>query len=469
MLFCYLNQLFFFFPLLVLNEYRINSKRHSWCPCVKVDEQDQTPMLPEPQPENPHRRIRVNTIKYLYIAISSLRRKLCRGKLPQEKRDFEGPMDLYPKKIIKYIIGLMCCRVFIFLLAMTYFGFSVYGVVHLTKGLKLQLLASSDSYYRNYSAWTEDHFAIEIPLNLVVYDTNKFYLDSTQDSAENIIDRLYSDSIVPAVLTLSWLPDYRTSAYFTNTSESVFAAGLQSFLNYRPDLQNLVSFSSNETISAARYIILTSSNSKEPTYLSDMMQNARALTTGANVNCFIFHPAFIYAERDAEILPNTLQTLGITVAVMTLITIVFMPNIFVVILVVVAMVLILLGVIGFMYFLDLSLSFMTLIHLILSVGFSVDFCAHICHAFVTASGKDPLEKIQNAIERSGGPILNAALSTFVGLLMLLLSNSYIFLSFFKIMLLVILFGLGHAIFILPVLLVFLSCDNRKKNRVRSSR
>jgi multidrug efflux pump subunit AcrB len=94
----------------------------------------------------------------------------------------------------------------------------------------------------------------------------------------------------------------------------------------------------------------------------------------------------------------------------------------------------------------------------MSVGFSVDFCVHICHAFISLDGNDRNTILKKAIHRAGGPVVNAAFSTLLGILMLAFSGSYIFQSFGILMFMVIGFGLIHAAFFLPLLLyVLLPC------------
>jgi multidrug efflux pump subunit AcrB len=64
-------------------------------------------------------------------------------------------------------------------------------------------------------------------------------------------------------------------------------------------------------------------------------------------------------------------------------------------------------------------------------------------------------RVSQALDMAGGPILNGAISTIIGVLMLAFSTSYIFFSFFKVMFLVMVFGLIHSLFLLPVILAYI--------------
>ena len=113
------------------------------------------------------------------------------------------------------------------------------------------------------------------------------------------------------------------------------------------------------------------------------------------------------------------------------------------------------GVIGFMTLCDINLDSVSMINLIICVGFAVDYSAHISYAYVSSPKTNTNERVAEALSSGGYPILQGALSTLVGVMVLSISSSYIFRTFFKIMSLVILFGLLHGIAFLPVFLSFL--------------
>ena len=147
-----------------------------------------------------------------------------------------------------------------------------------------------------------------------------------------------------------------------------------------------------------------------------------------------------------------------------------MPHPLMVFVVSLTLVNILLGIFGFMYYWDLTLSSITMIHLVMSVGFSVDFSVHICHAFLNVRSEDQNKVLRKAFDTIGGPVLNAAFSSLLGIAMLGFTKSYIFQSFGKVMFLVIAFGLFHAAFVLPLVLwVLYPCySSRPSQRVKAS-
>ncbi|ESO99344.1 hypothetical protein LOTGIDRAFT_113479 [Lottia gigantea] len=192
------------------------------------------------------------------------------------------------------------------------------------------------------------------------------------------------------------------------------------------------------------------------------MLRLREITSKSDLNVFPYSASFIFFEQYVMVLPSTLQTMGIAVACMFVITILFMPHPIMVTLVTLNMLSILAGILGFLYYWDLSLSSITMIHLIMSVGFSVDFSAHVCHGFISSDSVSRHERTKDALRESAAPILKGGISSLLGICTLIWSSSYVFRSFFKIMVLVITFGLAHSLLLLPVVL---SICGPKKSQV----
>ena len=138
---------------------------------------------------------------------------------------------------------------------------------------------------------------------------------------------------------------------------------------------------------------------------------------------------------------------------MYVIALVFIPDLVSVLCIVISMISIMLGLIGSMHAWGLTLSSITMIELIMSVGFCVDFSAHITHAFIASTGKGSRNlRAYKAVMRVGFPIFNSAVSTIIGTLLLGFCKSYIFMSFFKTMIIIMTLGILNSLVFLPVIL-----------------
>jgi len=106
---------------------------------------------------------------------------------------------------------------------------------------------------------------------------------------------------------------------------------------------------------------------------------------------------------------------------------------------------------GYMHFWGLTIDVISAVDIIIAIGLCVDYAVHICHAFLTVDGTKR-ERAQAALVDMGPAVLNGGVSTLIAFILLLTSDSYFFLTFFKIFFLTVLFGVWHGLVLLPVLL-----------------
>jgi hypothetical protein len=86
------------------------------------------------------------------------------------------------------------------------------------------------------------------------------------------------------------------------------------------------------------------------------------------------------------------------------------------------------------------------------IGFSVDFSAHISYSFMASDGETAEEKLADALEKVGLPIVQGSVSSIFGVIVLGFIPAYIYRTFFKTVFMVMFFGALHGLLLLPVLL-----------------
>merc|ERR1711907_440721 len=115
------------------------------------------------------------------------------------------------------------------------------------------------------------------------------------------------------------------------------------------------------------------------------------------------------------------------------------------------------SLVGFMHWWDITVSGVSTIYILISVGLTVDYSAHIAHMFVTSTGTS-VQRAVKALVRIGPSVFNAIVSTFVAVIILAFSNSYVFRIFFKALCLTVLLGGAHGLFFLPTMLSIFGGD-----------
>lgn len=99
-----------------------------------------------------------------------------------------------------------------------------------------------------------------------------------------------------------------------------------------------------------------------------------------------------------------------------------------------------------------NLDAISMITICMSIGYSVDFSAHVTYGYVVSKGKTSSHRVCDAISDLGWPVVQGATSTILGVVTLATVDAYMIVTFFKTVFLVMLIGGVHAMVFLPVLL-----------------
>lgn len=329
-----------------------------------------------------------------------------------------------------------------------YIAVSVYGCLTLKEGLDIKNLALDDSYIIDYYNNQRQHFST-YSYNVMVVVTQPFpYWDEAEHgSLLSCISNFENLNYVNN--TFGWFMSFQQ--YKTNLSiisQEDFHTSLLHFLELYPAFRQDLNFTTGNEIQASRLFIQTLNK----TTVKDMMTGLRETAEECPVDLLVYHPSFIYFDQYTIIMDNTIETVLVAVLVMLVVSLLLIPSPFCSLWVAFAVCSVIVGVTGFMSLWDVSLDSISMINLVMCIGFSVDFSAHISYSFVSSPKSDVNEKATDALAHLGYPIVQGALSTILGVVVLSTSGSYLFRTFFKIVLLVVTFGLLHGLMFIPVFL-----------------
>lgn len=114
---------------------------------------------------------------------------------------------------------------------------------------------------------------------------------------------------------------------------------------------------------------------------------------------------------------------------------------------------------------DIPLNSISVINIIIAIGLAVDYSAHIGHAYMMVSAPEKHQdgrdltvyeqrkfKVSVALGSMGSSVFHGAFSTFLAIVCLSPSQSYVFETFFKMWFGIIVFGVANGFVLLPVML-----------------
>uniref|UniRef100_A0A8R1DT56 SSD domain-containing protein n=1 Tax=Caenorhabditis japonica TaxID=281687 RepID=A0A8R1DT56_CAEJA len=317
-----------------------------------------------------------------------------------------------------------------------YLALSIYGCAHLKEGLEPANLLVDDSYATPHYRVLEKHYwhygaSLQIvvnnvpdlrdPLERLNMDRMKFYDHAAQ--------YIYSDMSQPWVVDVVWGRN--------NQSEHV--------------------------IKTFRYMIgmRDISTTTKQTEATNTFREIASRFERYNVTTYM--PLWLFTDQYALVVPNTMQDIVVAVACMLVISAVLIPQPVCSFWVAVTIGSIDLGVLGFMTLWGVNLDAISMITIIMSVGFSVDYSAHITYAYVISKETTTTARVCDALGDLGWPVAQGAMSTILAVSVLSDVPAYMIVTFFKTVFLAISIGFLHGLVFLPLMLsVFVGCCSSKK-------
>ncbi|XP_074430504.1 patched domain-containing protein 3-like [Larus michahellis] len=446
--FCYIYTLTFFGAIIVLNHKREQGNRH-WLTCMPVG-------VGKGQAEK--------SCLYNACCIGS-----CSGESSQTES--EHPMSIFFKKYYGPFFTNKWVKVLVVLLYGVYLGGSIYGCIQIREGIDLRNLASDDSYIIPYYDDEDKYFSAYGPRVMVVITESVDYWNETvRLGIENCTENLEGISYIDKNLSESWLTvytDLAKSALININNKTLFLKNLSILFQVVPSFERDIN-KTQDKIEASRFFIQTvnvTSAVDEKNLLSQLRETAKQ----CSIPLMVYHPAFIYYDQYLVIVQNTIQNVAVAAGAMLVVSLLLIPSPLCCLWVTFAIASVIVGVAGFMTFWNINLDSISMINLVICIGFSVDFSAHISYAFVTSGESSANERAIEALSLLGYPVLQGAVSTILGVAVLAAAKTYIFRTFFKIMFLVILFGALHGLVFIPVFLTFFGNLGRSPHNTKSKK
>uniref|UniRef100_A0A915IT94 SSD domain-containing protein n=1 Tax=Romanomermis culicivorax TaxID=13658 RepID=A0A915IT94_ROMCU len=201
----------------------------------------------------------------------------------------------------------------------------------------------------------------------------------------------------------------------------------------------------------------------------DLMMTWRKVCEKFNsLNALVFDHTNLnpYYDQWRTLAPTNAETTGIAVICMALVTALLMPDLASVFFITISFISVDIGVIGFLQVFQADIDPITVACILMTIGFSIYYTARVCYCYqMTDKRLTPEQKLCVTMGLVGWPIVQGGLSTFLGVLPLLLVKSYMVRLFFKTITLIVCAGFLHGLLFVPVLMICLdkSAKDWKRN------
>ena len=390
----------------------------------------------------------------------------CRGE-DRELR-WKWKEKFSPRKIMNTYGNLLLkwpSRLFILLLVIAMTSAGIYGYLNISHEFSRKLLAKSGTYYRRYLDVVEKHFLPEIDVSLIQTGQTNYTSFQEQNKIIAAPNLAYSSGYY-LHRNSSWMASFQLWANINNITitENNLLLNLNTFLSIPKYsfFNDDVVLDGNKGILASRIHIYMKASTSSSFHKNAMLQ-LRKVLSDHDQSLTPMSNLFIYFEQYVVITDEVIRNLLCAAGTVALVTALFCTHPLIAILIVLGLFVLAVQLFGMMYFWNVSLNSISMLNLVMAIGFSVDYSAHFAHAFSTSNKHKVDDRILDALSTVGWSILMGGLSTFLGILALAFSSSDIFQIFFRMFLGIAVFGLFDGLVLLPVLVSLLGSFFRGVN------
>merc|ERR1719223_2240570 len=169
-------------------------------------------------------------------------------------------------------------------------------------------------------------------------------------------------------------------------------------------------------------------------------------------NAFPYSEKFISIEGFKIIRQELFLNVGLALAAVGIIVLLTVASPLTALIITVNVAFCIIEILGFMHFLDIAIDSVSVINIVLAVGLSIDYSAHVGHCFMAKGGEDKNKRALEALADIVSAVLSGALTTFLAVVVLLFSSSYVFATLSIQFALTVGLGATHGLILLPVLL-----------------
>ncbi|KAF7457132.1 Patched family protein [Cryptosporidium felis] len=371
------------------------------------------------------------------------------------------------RAILHYIGPVMATplvKLLVIIVWLCFLGISIYGFTKMESGLDLRDLSPPSSYLQGFDQDFNKYFnKYDVPTDIYFPEKLEWWRRPVQDRIFDFVERMErlesTQRVVDPLYSIMKNPELASALRSGN--KKVFQETLYKELYLNPE-SNFKQFSFDfvwkERELITYRIKLLAKGMPTSQQKADWMTSIRKLCSEEEKSEKIpfkvvaYNYMMLFYESDLSILTECFSNMLSCGIAIELITLMLIPELMSGLFVIILMACIDIGLFGFMYFWNVKLNMVSMINLLLSMGFAVDYSTLMTHTFSHCYGKTRNHRMIESLGLMGAPVCHGAMSTFLGIVVLSGSSSYIFTVFFKMMVMVVGFGIFHGAVVLPILL-----------------
>ena len=312
-------------------------------------------------------------------------------------------------------------RFFVIIASLIMLTAGVFGTLKTDQSFDTLALGKPNSPYVNFMVYKNRAFSKSFEVSVINDNPNLDYTDHATLKAFLHLDDIVNKNNYVKNRTMNWMRDFSLWQRSKNltTYRKNFYFYLSEFLKQHPDYYNDIVFDKQQQkIISSRIIVFSSEDDHPLQRKEELLSLRKELKRNLNVSLYAVSLAHIYIEQFVVILHDTIRNTAISSATILLITLPYLINPLITFAVFSSFVSLIFELLGIMYVWGVALNSLSMIIIVMAMGFAVDYSAHIAHAFAVSSEPLSIERMTEVMNTIGSSVLCG------GILSFLLSSIY---------------------------------------------
>ena len=373
------------------------------------------------------------------------------------------------------------------ILCLCYLGTTIYGLINLQVDSIQPREVKDISYFSHFETVDLNHFPREYTITFTIMKPYDY--QNCISNIQEYINKVKQLNIIENP-THFWFNSYGHSASYPMDNSS-FTQNLEtSFLPNNPIFENDVIMSSdNATVLASRFYMKTASapSTKQMIILKEKLKKIYLLPNDFEESTYkLKHkkdddddddddsfddddyedmlednniilansPDFIHTDSYRLPLKEIIRIAAGYLATSCFFTLLFVPHPCLPFHMGIMFVSFLLGIIGISYFLGIYLTPVSMIVIMIGCGYGIEVIVHSYYGYMTSNGTDRGSRTHTILSTTSPILFHTNFASFLGLLVLLVVQSYVFQTVFKLLEISLALCVLYAVFFIPVALTF---------------
>ncbi|XP_023225995.1 patched domain-containing protein 3-like [Centruroides sculpturatus] len=386
--------------------------------------------------------------------------------------------------VLGEMLGKPIVKSVVIVLYLIYIAGAIYCMRFIREGDDLVIFFPHISYMFEYVNVENKYFSnYSHQVQVVINQTLDYSNVTVQNDIEDLMQSFESAPFMSdSSTTESWLREFLAftkspvakfslSGYNLSDSDEFLSAFKNVFLKMKiaTRFKNDIIFNKEgDKITYSRFHI-SSYDLKIGIDRRSFLENARRIADNSKIPVIVYNFRFLYYDVYVDIISKCITAVCSAAAIVILVCFLFTPNILFLLSITVSVISTQIGLISYMSLWNVTVNPPSVLTLVMSTGFCVDYAVHTAYAFINCKKKTPNQKIKSCLYSVGYPVLQGCVTTVLGVSVVYFGPAEAFVIFFKIITLMVIFTSFHSLLLLPVILGFfdyilLSFIKKKKNK-----